>query len=56
MESAKSNLGIEAEKAFTGVKSNVRINHGGMTPLLQFLGTHINKPLDTMKDKWEEWI
>ena len=29
----------------------------GMTPLLQFLDSHINKPFkDGMNEKWEEWI
>ena len=28
-----------------------------MTPLLQFLDTHVNKPFkDGMKVQWEDWI
>ena len=28
-----------------------------MTPLSQFLDTHVNKPFkDVMKEKWEDWI
>ena len=30
---------------------------GGMTPLLQFIGTHINKPFkDHFPNKWNEWM
>ena len=57
MVSAKSHLGDEVEKAFSDVNSDVDIIHGGMTPLLQFLDTHVNKPFkDGMKEKWEDWI
>ena len=36
----------------------VRIQqHSGMTPLLQFLDVHINKPFkDQLKDQYEVWI
>ena len=28
-----------------------------MTPLLQFLDSHVNKPFkDGLKEKWQEWI
>ena len=57
MDSAKSHLGDEVEQAFTDVNSSIKIIHGGMTPLLQFLDTHVNKPFkDSMKEKWEDWI
>ena len=57
MDSAKSHLGDEVEQAFTDVKSSIKIIHGGMTPLLQFLDTHLGKPFkDIMKEKWEDWI
>ena len=53
MDSAKSHLGDEVEQAFTDVNSSI---HDGMTPLLQFLDTHVNKPFkDIMKEKWEDW-
>ena len=56
MDSAKSHLGDEVEQAFTDVNSSIKIIHGGMTPLLQFLDTHVNKPFkDIMKGKWEDW-
>ena len=57
MDSAKSHLGDEVEQAFTDVNSSIKIIHGGMTPLLQFLNTHVNKPFkEIMKEKWEDWI
>ena len=57
MDSAKSHLGDEVEKAISDVNSDVHIIHGGMTPLLQFLDTHVNKPFkDGMKEKWEDRI
>ena len=56
MDSAKSHLGDEVEQAFSHLNSNIKIIHGGMTPLLQFLDTHVNKPFKDMKEKWEDWI
>ena len=57
MCSAKYHLGDEVEQAFTDVNSSIKIIHGGMTPLLQFLDTHVNKPFkDIMKEKWEDQI
>ena len=55
MDSAKSHLGDEVEQGFTDVNNSIKIIHGGMTPLLQFLDTHVNKPFkDIMKEKWED--
>ena len=52
MDSAKSHLGDEVEQAFTDVSSNTKIIHGGMTPLLWFLDTHVKKLFkDVMKKK-----
>ena len=57
MDSAKSHLGDEVEQEFTDVNSSIKIIHGGMTPLLQFLDTHVNKPFkDIRKEKWKDWI
>ena len=57
VDSDKSHLGDEVEQAFTDVNSSIKIIHVGMTPLLQFLDTHVNKPFkDIMKEKWEDWI
>ena len=55
MCSAKSHLDDEVEQAFTDVNSSIKMIHIGMTPLLQFLDTHVNKPFkDIMKEKWED--
>ena len=57
MDSAKSHLGDEVEQAFTDVNSSIKIIHGGMGPLSQFLDTHVNKPFkEIMKEKWDNWI
>ena len=57
MDSPKSHLGDEVKQVFTGVNSSINIIHGGMTPLVQFLDTHVNKPCkDIMKEKLEDWI
>ena len=57
MDSTKRHLGDEVEQAFTSVNSSIKIIYCGMTPLVQFLDTHVNKPFkDIMKGKWEDWI
>ena len=55
MDSPKSHLGDEVEQVFTGVNSSINIIHGGMTPLVQFLDTHVNKPfkdIGRLDSKW----
>ena len=48
---------LVVEQVFTDVNSSIKIIHGGMTPLLQFLDMHVNKPFkDIMKEKWEDQI
>ena len=47
MYSAKRHLGDEVEQAFTDVNSSIKIIHGGMTPSLQFLDTHVTNHLKT---------
>ena len=55
IDSAKNHLVDEVEQAFSVVNSNVKNIHGGMTPLLQFLDTHMNKPFkDIMKERWDD--
>ena len=57
MDSAKSHLGEIVEENLKKEDVSAKYIHTGMTPLLQFLDTHINKPFkDGMKEKWEEWI
>ena len=55
MDSPKNHIGDEVEQAFTGVNSSINIIHGGMTPLVQFLDTHVNKPfkdIGRLDSKW----
>ena len=55
MDSPKSRLGDEVEQAFTGVNSSINIIHGRMTPLVQFLDSHVNKPfkdIGRLDSKW----
>ena len=36
---------------------DTKMIHPGMTPLLQWLDSHVNKPFkDGMKDQWDNWI
>ena len=56
MDSSKSHLGDDVEEEFTSVNSSIKIIDGGMTPLVQFLDNHVNKPFkDIMKEKLEDW-
>ena len=55
MDSPKSRLGDEVAQAFTGVNSSINIIHGRMTPLVQFLDSHVNKPfkdIGRLDSKW----
>ena len=51
MDSAKGHLGYRVEQAFTDVNSIIKIVHGRMTLLLQFLGTHVNKPFNDIMEE-----
>ena len=38
-------------------KTDTKYINAGMTPLSQFLDTHLNKPFkDSLRDRWEEWL
>ena len=55
MDFAKCHFGDDVEQAFLDVSSGVKIIHAGMTPLLQFLDTCVNKPFkDIMKGRRED--
>ena len=57
MEFAKCHFGDDIEQAFLDVSSGVKIIHAGMTPLLQFLDTCVNKTFkDIMKGRREDWV
>ena len=57
MDSARAHTSKEATDALGGTNTTTEIIDGGMTPLLQFIDTHINKPFkDHLRNKWNEWM
>ena len=55
MDSAKSYLG-DVPDHFKKYITQCKII-GGMTPLLQFIDSHVNKPFkDILRGKWEQWM
>ena len=55
MDSAKCHLADDVVQTFLDINSIAKFIHGGMTPLLQFLHTHVNKPFkDIMKERRED--
>lgn len=56
MDSAKSHLG-DVPEFFKSYNTECKIIDGGMTPLLQFIDTHVNKPFkDILKERWADWF
>ena len=56
MDSAKSHLG-DVPEFLTRYNTECKFIDVGMTPFLQFLDTHVNKPFkDILKERWAEWI
>ena len=56
MDSARAHTSKEATDALGVTNTTAEIIDGGMTPLLQFIDTHINKPFkDHLRNKWNEW-
>ena len=57
LDSHQSHFGKEVDQAFELSNTTTKMIHGGMTPLIQFLDTHINKPFkDCLKEAWETWM
>ena len=57
MNSVRAHTSKEATDALGDTNTMTEIIDGGMTPLLQFIDTHINKPFkDHMRNKWNEWM
>ena len=47
----------EANDALGGTNTMTKIIDGGMTPLLQFIATHISKSFkDHLRNKWNKWM
>ena len=57
MDNATCHRSEDIVTKFRSANTDVKYIESGMTPLLQFLDTHINKPFkDSLKDQWEEWL
>ena len=57
MDSARAHTSKEATDALGGTNTTTEIIDDGMTPLLQLIDTHINKPFkDHLRTKWNEWM
>ena len=55
MDSARAHTSKEATDALGGTNTTTEIIDDGMTPLLQLIDTHINKPFkDHLRTKWNE--
>lgn len=56
MDSATCHLNRGIPEALTACNTDYKYIDTGMTPLLQFLDSHINKPFkDGLKEKWQDW-
>ena len=57
MDSATCHLDPAIGETFRTKETEVKYIDSGMTPILQFMDTHLNKPFkDSLKDQWEEWL
>ena len=57
MDSARAHTSKEATDALGGTNTTTEIIDWSMTPVLQFIDTHINKPFkDHLHNKWNKWM
>ena len=57
MDTATSHTTKEFKQDFSNLKTKVKFIEGGLTPLPQFMDTHVNKPFNGgVKSKWNKWI
>ena len=57
MDMARSHKGEMVDSALKKLNIKAKYIDSGMTPLLQFLDTHVNKPFkDYMKERWADWL
>ena len=57
MDTARCHLTQPVKTELQKTNTVVQYVPGGMTPLLQPLDTHVNKPLKaSMRKKWEKWM
>ena len=56
MDSVTCHTNPAITDAFKPAKTDTKYINAGVTPLLQFLDTPLNKPFkDSLKDRWEEY-
>ena len=57
MDSATSHTTDNVSEALEHCNIKSKIINGGLTPLIQFLDTHVNKSFKSaMREKWEDWV
>ena len=57
MDSARCHLTSAVKTAFKKTGTLVKYIPGGMTPILQPLDVHLNKPVKSFsRSQWEEWM
>jgi hypothetical protein len=57
MDGARCHMTEAVRDAFKKIKTGLAYIPGGMTPILQPLDTHLNRPLkDFVRKQWEEWM
>jgi hypothetical protein len=57
MDNARCHLTDAVKAGFKKERTELHYIPGGMTPILQPLDTHLNKPLKgAMRSRWEEWM
>ena len=56
-DEASVNRRIHTHASSTRYDTKRRITDGNMTPLFQFIDTHVNKPFQLiLREKWADWI
>ena len=57
MDTAPAHMSDKVKQKLKNGGTTVKFIPGGMTPLLQPLDTHLNRPMkDFMTAKWNEWL
>ena len=57
MDSARCHLTEDVKEAFRRAGTTLKYIPGGMTPILQPLDVHLNKPIkDFLKEEWQKWL
>ena len=57
LDSATSHTTEEVKAGLQEKKIDSKVIHGGLTPLLQYLDTHVNKSFKgNVRERWEDWM